>query len=1446
MLILLSISCVQISKAQFSYEITNYNSVNTPTFSGNNFKCVWIGKGGVIWAGTQYQGLYRYDRQTELWSKSGQLTNVFINQIQSDKDGGIWVAQSGTSGQSGGGSNLTGGINYFPEPSDLNSAFYNDVNNYLPSRNVRSIYYDTVNTPANPANKMIWSTQATFITSSSTKAGGIVNSFQPGFFSSSFTKITKGLQVSPNTNTVSSGTPSCYAVAGNKDEILVGAETNYLIAAGSTSQILRYDAVTGAFLGGFDSKGEFDNSRLNYNYGPFKYINNNTDGTSSAGVLPVGFRTTAMYVDKENRVWIGLRNGGVIVKVGSTWKAVNMPTIFPVGTLVNFNAISADEYGYVYIGTSNGLVVFNNGGDVTDVNSYTRLTTTDGLGNPTGLASNNITGAVYDYGSGRMILTSDAGVIFLKYKYKVAIEMLWDYSCPERNGRPIGTVADGVARIYLKIKKADITRPDIKSVEVSLKDYSAAAANIRGKLKKATIIDKYSEEASPLPIGTGTQTLVTIANTDQRPGATGDFWFWYVAPDDFSNDATSAEATISKRYDILKVKVTYVDNSEDIIDFKVAIVRPPTLFVHGLNSGPYTWDNLNHDNFGTQIPFVKSTLFAYKYALKMDPGGLFQKNGNQLLAGDIDGYEGYGKLNTLQGNIDAVREMKFACNQVDYVCHSMGGIMIRTAIGYSPEKFYTGTNSTYKYKNYQKGFTHKIITINTPHNSSPVADLVDQFIPLVNDNNALAALNTGYYIEKINSFVQAVGQPTIYTNHITGTTYPYYNSFKSSDAVYNLQVTDARGGLNMLETKAKFHMIVGDLDWAGHIIRPPSISSGNQSFDNGFIEGIGKICSKIIEAIYANLSDASIFDQTKFQQNKVFFLNLLALPYEYKVGGLLNWASERKNYPDYLKDGDLVVPLKSQTAQQLLTSPFVTVFKNTDGDGKDFPGINACHVYILGRNDVGNKVLELLNTRLTSNLFGDVIPKDIDPEPDLLLRPANNSGVNNRPAASPIIKTFYDTTKVRIDAPLYGATLLADSTFAIKFRVKDTTRLAYIAIAFQTSDSTRINKIRSQQTINFKVDPATMANNKIWVKAVYDNSSNNGVDYFIDTISIAVNNLAPLQGFKVKQYIEQIQVGEPFVPEVFLKYNNNWITIPNTDPNINVNIDSVNVVGIDPVLKTFTATKQGSATANFTYKGFSDSILFKTYLPYNLICINRSIASGSFKNPAIWSKGLVPGICDSVVIGSGHVVTVDTSLLINALRVNSGGTFTINRGIDTLQIGEPTQRFSIADIYGVLNISNGGVSINGKIKMNSSSSFNMSGGKLTLDGNKGIKELSIDDGQALFEAAPAMTGFNFTNGVLQINNPPFGAASQAISCAYDFGNNSTLVLGINTSTIASKNVNGFGGLAFPNKIGKLIINTGTKNGNRQFINKKALTVKGNAEVRTGSAIILQAPLNVTQ
>ena len=116
----------------------------------------------------------------------------------------------------------------------------------------------------------------------------------------------------------------------------------------------------------------------------------------------------------------------------------------------------------------------------------------------------------------------------------------------------------------------------------------------------------------------------------------------------------------------------------------------------------------------------------------------------------------------------------------------------------------------------------------------------------------------------------------------------------------------------------------------------------------------------------------------------------------------------------------------------------------------------------------------------------------------------------------------------------------------------------------------------------------------------------------------------------------------------------------------------------------------------------------------------------------------------------------------------------------------------------------------------------------------------------MFEAATGMANFNFSGGTLQIVDPPYGAASQTLNCPYDFGINSILSLGINTSATSSNNPDGFGGLSFPNRIGKLIVNAGTRNGNRQFVNKKTLSVKGSVDVRTGSGVILQAPLNVTQ
>jgi hypothetical protein len=1393
--------------AQFSYQITNYNSTNTPVFSGNNFKCIWIGKGNRIWAGTQYQGLYWFDTARKAWTKSSQLTNVFINHIQNDKDGGIWIAQSGTSGQVGGGSNTAGGVNYFPDSTDAGMQFFS-TGNTLSSRNTRGIYLDTLNTPAEDTRRL-WIPQATYITYSNTAAGGI--SKWQYISSGNFQKNYLGLQVFPNTNIVSAGTPSCYTACGDRDEVWVGAETNYTIATGSTTQILRYDALSGQLLGGWDQNGAFDNTRLFYNNQPRVY----TD-TSTKGILPAGFRTAAMYRDREGRRWVGLRNGGVVVKIGGVWKVVNMPTIFPSGTAVNFNAITSDEFGYIYIGTSNGLVVFDNGGDVTDTTFYKRITTADGL------PSNNITGVVYDKSGGRMLLTSDAGVSFMKFNYKIKVDMIWDYSFPARLNQPIGVAADGISRIYLKIKKRSDTLPDIKEVFVSLKDYTGIDNNLRGKFKKALVIDRYSEEAS-----TGTSNTVTISSADVRPGLPGEYWVWYVSPDDFSGDSTGEFSQLSRRYEKVTIIATYLDNKKDTQEYKIGIVRPPTLLVHGLASAPNAWDILSHLNNGQYVKFINSPLFVYKRALTMDPIGYFHKNGAQLLGADVSAYQHGDRENTLQGNIEAMRnDMRYAANQVDYVCHSMGGIMIRSAMGFYPKKFYAGAGDPFIFKTYKKGFTHKIITINTPHNGAPVADVLDQFIPLT-PTILNHVLNFAYYHAPvfIGGFFKPVGN--------SGGN--YWSGFEATDAVNNLQVTAQRGGVNMLKTTNKFHMITGDLNWDNTYIEPNGIGAINY--------GMAKVYKTLMQVIYSASYSSEEMDQATAEATRAYLRQVMAEPYETAIADFLNWMAAKRGYPNYLADGDLIVPLMSQTARITVPKPYISVFTPTDM-GLGTQGFNAWHSGILGRNDVGQRVFQLLNSKTTSDLFGDEIPADTDPEPPLLLRPApGNAG---RPAAPSAISISYDTTRIKIDAPLMNAGINTDSTITVKFRLKDTLRLAYVTINFQGEDSFKMKKIFTQQSVTFKVDRSNLGESKLFAYAVYDNATHTGVDFHIDSVVLNATSVAPLQGFRINQDVANITAGNPYFPFYEVQYNNEWIPLANDATGIGITIDSLNVLEYDAALKSFNGIKEGVAIANFTYNGFADSVLIKVILPYNANCINKTIAGGSFKNPVIWSKGTVPDICDSVVINNGHTVTLDTSITVRSLRINNGGTFTINNAAYTLQLGQYDEGINMLDNYGTLNISNGGLYINGRIKHNVSSTFNMSNGILTLDANKGTKELSLPDAVALFEAVPGMTSFNFSGGTLQVNDPPFGAISQTINCPYDFGNNSTLILGLSTSVNTSSNTDGFGGLSFPNKIGKLIINAGTRNGNRQFVNKKTLNVKTNVEVKTGSGIIIQAPLNVTQ
>jgi hypothetical protein len=371
--------------AQPAYEFTHFSmgGPNSAAFTTNNFKAIAVGKGGLIWAGTQYGGLYTYSSISNLWTKSDKLTNVFINDIKADPDSGIWIAQSGTSAGGSVQSNVAGGVNYFRLATDDIMEFYSVAGTtteaYLSSRNARSIYLDTAFKAADGELPRPWVALSTYISSSTQRKGGVnvgLNAESP-YFSHLF----QGL-----------GTASsliCESVGGNSAEVWVGTRLNGLVGDVG-SKIVRYTPGKG-YIGQYEP--------------------------SNTPVLQPGFSAQAIFFDSRRNKWIGLKQGGLrILRSNGEWAAMNSSQFFDAGTQVNYNAIAEDEFGNIYIGTTGGLLMYESPKYATNSNpdlpsNYKLFTTLNGLLN------NNVTGLAYDKKNGKLLITSAGGVSFLKIKY---------------------------------------------------------------------------------------------------------------------------------------------------------------------------------------------------------------------------------------------------------------------------------------------------------------------------------------------------------------------------------------------------------------------------------------------------------------------------------------------------------------------------------------------------------------------------------------------------------------------------------------------------------------------------------------------------------------------------------------------------------------------------------------------------------------------------------------------------------------------------------------------------------------------------------------------------------------------------------------------------------------------------------------------------------------------
>ena len=308
--------------------------------------------------------------------------------------------------------------------------------------------------------------------------------------------------------------------------------------------------------------------------------------------------------------------------------------------------------------------------------------------------------------------------------------LAWDHSIPFRTDNPVGLAADGTARIFIKLNRENtkpVTEIDASISPANSNDHSSGT-ELLGKIMYATNTSSYSTEANAAD--------KTSDSKQFSPNSLSkSFAFWLVAPDDFTQDLTNqdAERTIKVTFNIF-----YSDNTSEQEEQIVKIVRPPLMLVHGINGDATSLENSKYPSKDGVIKYFsndnfQNPLWVNNYRrITLDKAASYSYNAKTIL--DINQNE--SDLNTFQCQLTQMRASKYACSRVDYVCHSMGGCVARYAINFLKSYYYTTLN-------YGKGFINKLITLNTPHNGSYLADWVSDKYPNGLDNSLIYLIKFG-------------------------------------------------------------------------------------------------------------------------------------------------------------------------------------------------------------------------------------------------------------------------------------------------------------------------------------------------------------------------------------------------------------------------------------------------------------------------------------------------------------------------------------------------------------------------------------------------------------------------------------------------------------------------------------------------------------------------------
>ncbi len=749
---------------------------------------------------------------------------------------------------------------------------------------------------------------------------------------------------------------------------------------------------------------------------------------------------------------------------------------------------------------------------------------------------------------------------------KVTLE--WDKSYPTTILRtaPKGIAADGTARIIMNLSKINQTiGSQISNVSVSLNDLNNPGnSKLLGKVKVAIEPNVYSLEANNIT------TLSANDNTLNKQN----YYFWYVAPDDYvgnnPNDINEGERTVDATFTI-----NYVDAPTEIFIKKLTIVRPPLMMVHGIGGDENTFFDFAHSTSNFK---QDGRRFKIVDLLKYNSGTSISKNAQNFLTGDP-----YGINGTFARVILKMRNAGYACNRVDYIGHSMGGLIPRAALAdHSNLYFRRGNHSDEPYKNYENGFINKFITIGTPHNGTPWADISKRHVEGL---NYLERGTIGGYVDFQNFFNPKSQDIKFINSIIKKDSRLIPSTFTITDALSNMQIDKSKGGIIYPETLLRSHLIAGDM------LEGKSLLPYDPTLPLEFTNTISQF--KGLSSIVTSIGKISSIDKTLKQGIFDFFeVGTIALKFYDPVEQFMKATEgllDALNISFFLSDSDFIVSVPSQLAS---SNTDQLPINTTISDGKVHAVLNNRET---NSTQIGNKVLDLLNSPILSSKFGSIpSTPNFKDEENIDIR--SSEDINYQDESTQLLLSIRrDNNKFKIVGPSFNSSFNVDDEMNVTIDLKDTVGLNYLELEFQGETYIVRNQAKNLNltgVFNFPVDINSnyLDLQRVILKGFY--SKHDSVILVYDTLSINIIVSERITEFIVDPDIKFLDINEEFYPEYFCVFETFSTGLNHFSDKIITKVDNSNIVYFDQEKDAFIGKNIGETFGVIEYNGLTDTIYF--------------------------------------------------------------------------------------------------------------------------------------------------------------------------------------------------------------------------------------------------------------